>query len=93
MKPERSKTDHSRTITSSGDQACYAGGSSGGGTGVVFFDQPRKQPPVLKRTQARRSQRSSEAASHKAQASIRSRNHQIETEMADGCGSDSPLSA
>ena len=58
--------------------------ASGGGTAGDFFTPPRKQPPVLNRTQAKRSHRSSEAASQRAQASIRSRNHQIETEMQPG---------
>jgi uncharacterized protein YcfJ len=65
-------------------KARYAAGSSGGGTAGFFFDQPLKQQPVLNRTQARRSQRSNEAASHNAQASIRSRNHQIETDRHPG---------
>ena len=46
----------------------------------------RKNPPVMNWPQAQRSQRISEAASHNAQASMRKRYHQMETEAQPGVG-------
>ena len=59
----------------------------GTGGGVSAFPPIRlKQPPALNWFHAQRSQRISDAASHSAHASMRSRYHQMETEMQPGRG-------